>query len=98
MAANGRPGAARHCQGTPIDRHNRLGSPNDLYHVTIGQGGAKRAQFAIDLHAQGGVAHIRMDPIGKVERHGPAWQADQPALGRKDEDLIEEHFQLGMFD
>ena len=61
-------------------------------------GGAQRLQLAVDLHPDGGVADVGVDGVGEVQRHGAARQADQLALGREDEDLVEEHLELGVLD
>jgi hypothetical protein len=36
--------------------------------------------------------------VGEVERHGAPGQADQLALRREDEHLVEEHLELGVLD
>ena len=70
MPADGRPGPARDGERTPVRRHDGFGAANDLHHVAVLQQGAKGAQLAIDLHADAGVAHIGVDRIGEVQRHG----------------------------
>ena len=98
VAADGRTGAAGDGQRAPFRMRGRRRAADHLDHVAIGQRVAQRAKLTVDLDADGGVADVGMDRIGEVERHGAARQADQPALGREDEHLVDEHFQLGVLD
>uniref|UniRef100_A0A0N5A0C0 NAD-specific glutamate dehydrogenase n=1 Tax=Parastrongyloides trichosuri TaxID=131310 RepID=A0A0N5A0C0_PARTI len=98
VAANGRAGPARDRQTAPVGGDFPLGPANDLDHVAVLKRGAHRLQLAVDLHTDGGVADFGVDSIGEVQRHPAARQSDQRALGRKDEDLIQVHFELGVLD
>ncbi len=98
MATNGRARPSRHRQTTPIGRNLGLGAANNLDHIAVLQRRAHGFQFAVDLHADGCIAHIGVHRIGKVQRHTPARQGDQLALGRKHKHLFEIHLELGVFD
>ena len=71
---------------------------DDLDLIAVGQLGAQRQQAAVDLGADAGVADLRMDRIGEIDRRRAARQRDQIALRREGEDLVLEHFELGVLE
>ena len=69
---------------------------NDLHHVTAGQFGAQRSLTVVDQAADGAVAHIAVDGIGKIDHGGAAWQRHDPVLGREYEHVLGEQVQADM--
>ena len=73
-----------------------LGS-HDLDLVTIGELGPQRHDAAIDLGADATVPEIGMDGIGEIDGGRILGQLVERALGGKNEDLVLEHRQPGVF-
>src|SRR5712691_10634114 len=71
---------------------------DDLDLVAIRELGAQRQQPAIDPGADAGIADLRVDRIGEIDRGGAARQGDQIALRGEGEDLVLEHLELGVLE
>ena len=66
--------------------------------VAVVQPGAQRHQTAIHLGADAGVAHLRVDGIGEVDRRRALGQGDQVAARGEAEHLVLEHLELGVLE
>src|SRR3954469_7727638 len=71
---------------------------DDLNLIAVLQLRAQRQQAAVDLGADAGIADLGMHCIGEIDRGGTARQRDQIAFRREGEDLILEHFELGVLE
>ena len=88
MAANLAARAAGAHKAEPRRVGRGDGRCDDLDDVAVGQFAAQRHLLTIDLGADGVVAHVAVDGVGKVDHRGALRQRQDLALGREDVHLV----------
>src|SRR6185369_10866083 len=97
-AADAGPRLAGDDKALPGRRRRLRLRGDDVDLIAVLQPGAQRQQAAVYLGADAGIADLGMDGIGEIDRGRAARQGDQIALWREGEDLILEHFELGVLE
>ncbi len=82
------PRAARDDRGQPVAGRGLVRRRQDLDDVAARQRRAQRRQLAVDPRAHAPVAHVRVHPVGEVDRRGAPREGEDLALRGERVDLV----------